>query len=71
MTFENKFNRMKIYYTLLAFILLAIGSVSAQQPMKFGHINSAEILQAMPELKAVETELEAEFDKKEAQLLAM
>ncbi|TRX72316.1 OmpH family outer membrane protein [Carboxylicivirga sp. M1479] len=62
---------MKIYYTLLALMLFSIGAVNAQQPMKFGHINSAEILQAMPDLKAVETQLEGEYKEKEAQLLTM
>lgn len=62
---------MKIYYTLIAIILFAVSSVNGQQPMKFGHINSAEILQAMPELKAIETQMEAEFDEKEAQLMTM
>ena len=62
---------MKIYYTLVVTLLLAVGAVNAQQPMKFGHINSTEILQAMPELKAIETQMEAEFDEKEAQLLTM
>ncbi|MBS2211623.1 OmpH family outer membrane protein [Carboxylicivirga mesophila] len=62
---------MKIYYTLVVVFLLAIGSVNAQQPMKFGHINSAEILQAMPELKAIEEQMEAEFEQKESQLMTM
>ncbi|WP_430814569.1 OmpH family outer membrane protein [Carboxylicivirga sp. RSCT41] len=62
---------MRIYYTLVVLFLMAAGAVNAQQPMKFGHINSAEILQAMPELKAVETQMEAEFKEKESQLLTM
>lgn len=62
---------MKIYYTLVVVLLLAIGSVNAQQPMKFGHINSAEILQSMPELKAIEAQMETEFQEKEAQLTTM
>jgi outer membrane protein len=62
---------MKIYYTLVVMLLMAVGTVDAQQPMKFGHINSAEILQAMPELKAVQTQMEAEFKEKEAQLVTM
>ncbi len=62
---------MKIYYTLVVVLLLAIGSVNAQQPMKFGHINSAEILQSMPELKAIEAQMETEFQEKEAQLMTM
>ncbi len=62
---------MKIYYALVAFVLMAIGTVNAQQPMKFGHINSSEILQAMPDLKAVETQMEAEYKEKESQLMTM
>ncbi|WP_289053650.1 OmpH family outer membrane protein [Carboxylicivirga marina] len=62
---------MKIYYTLVVTLLLAVSAVNAQQPMKFGHINSTEILQAMPELKSVETQMEAEFNEKEAQFTTM
>ncbi len=62
---------MRIYYTLVVILLLAVGSVNAQQPMKFGHINSAEILQAMPDLKAIEQQMEAEFEQKESQLMTM
>ena len=62
---------MRIYYTLVVVLLLAVGSVNAQQPMKFGHINSMEILQAMPELKTIEQQMEAEFEQKESQLMTM
>jgi outer membrane protein len=62
---------MRIYYTLVVVLLLAVSAVNAQQPMKFGHINSAEILQAMPELKAIEQQMEAEFEQKESQLMTM
>ncbi|WP_430810683.1 MULTISPECIES: OmpH family outer membrane protein [unclassified Carboxylicivirga] len=62
---------MKIYYPLVVFLLVTVGALQAQQPMKFGHINTAEILQAMPELKAVETQMEAEFEAKEGQLMSM
>ncbi|WP_439181629.1 OmpH family outer membrane protein [Carboxylicivirga taeanensis] len=62
---------MRIYYTLVVVLLLAVGAVNAQQPMKFGHINSAEILQAMPDLKAIEQQMESEFASKESQLMTM
>lgn len=62
---------MRIYYALVALLLMAFSAVDAQQPMKFGHINSVEILQAMPELKAIETQMEAEFEQKESQLMTM
>lgn len=62
---------MKNLYTLVAIILFSGMATWAQQPMKFGHINSAGILQAMPELKAIETQMETEFKEKEAQLTTM
>ncbi|MCT4648157.1 MAG: OmpH family outer membrane protein [Carboxylicivirga sp.] len=62
---------MKSIYAIFVFALLLCGSVSAQQPMKFGHINSSEIIAAMPELKEVETQLEAKFKEKEDQLTVM
>ena len=62
---------MKIYYTLLALMLFSMSAINAQQPMKFGHINSAEILQSLPELKTIETQMEAEYKEKEAQLMTM
>jgi len=62
---------MKSLYTLVAIVLFIGSAAFAQQPMKFGHINSGEILQVMPELKQVEKQMEAEFSEKEAQLTVM
>jgi len=62
---------MKSLYTLVAIILFFGTAAFAQQPMKFGHINSGEILQLMPELKQIETQMEAEYTEKEAQLTVM
>lgn len=66
-----KMKRMNKLYAIITFILLSVVSINAQQPMKFGHINSTEIMALMPELKAVETTLEAEFKEKEDQLMVM
>ncbi len=52
-------------------ILVSALSASAQQPMKFGHINSAELMSIMPELKVIESQLEEEFKAKENQLLGL
>ncbi len=62
---------MKNLYSLIVVFMLACTAAFGQQPMKFGHINSAEVLQALPELKEVETQMEAEFNEKEGQLTAM
>ncbi len=53
-------------------LLLFIGVlVYAQQPMKFGHINTQEVLNALPELKIIQTQLEGEYKNKEDQLTTM
>ncbi len=62
---------MKSLYTLIVILLFVGTGAFAQQQMKFGHINSGEILQVMPELKQIEAEMEAEYSKKEAQLTVM
>jgi len=62
---------MKSLYTLVAIILFIGSAAFAQQPMKFGHVNSGEILEAMPELKQIQTQMEAEFNEKESQLTVM
>lgn len=63
--------RMKRCYTLFGLFLMCGFIMVAQQPMKFGHVNSQEIFQAMPELKTIETTLESEFSSKESQLGTM
>ena len=59
---------MKSLYTTVAIMLFICSATFAQQTMKFGHINSGEILQLMPELKQVKTQMDAEYTEKEAQL---
>ena len=46
----------KATVVLIAAIFLSIGTASAQQ--KIGHINSVEVLQAMPEFKTMQTDLQ-------------
>lgn len=41
------------------------------QGLKFGHINTTELMTSLPEMKAVQTELEAAFSQKESQLTTM
>ena len=62
---------MKFFYTLAALILLTGFAATAQQPMKFGHINTTEVLQAMPELKQIESQIESVYKEKENQLMVM
>lgn len=56
---------------IFTLILLSSFVLSAQQPMKFGHVNSAELMAVMPELKTIESQLDAEFKEKEGQLAGM
>lgn len=60
----------KLYPLLLIFMMVSM-TVVGQQPMKFGHINSTEILSVMPEMKAVDSQLEGEYKTKEDQLTAI
>ena len=62
---------MRSKLRLLSLLLFVGFSAFAQQPMKFGHINTQEILTAMPELKDVQTQLETEYKQKENQLTTM
>jgi outer membrane protein len=53
--------------TLLFF--LTIGAIA--QELKFGHANVQEIMQAMPEFKQMQEELNGEYDRLEDQLATM
>ncbi|WP_242092676.1 OmpH family outer membrane protein [Aestuariivivens sediminicola] len=51
---------MKHFKTILFAAALCLGTVSfAQAQSKVAHINTAELIQAMPEMKAAQSELEA------------
>jgi len=52
-------------------LLLFVGSVAFAQQLKFGNVNTQEILMSMPELKEVQTKLESEFKQKENMLTTM
>jgi len=52
-------------------LLLFVGVAAFSQQLKFGNVNTQEILMAMPELKAVQTQLETEYKQKETQLTTM
>nr|WP_321407708.1 OmpH family outer membrane protein [uncultured Carboxylicivirga sp.] len=52
-------------------ILLGTFTLNAQQPMKFGHLNSNELMTIMPEFKEMQSQLEADFKVKEDQLAVM
>ena len=53
-------------------LLLFIGVVVyGQQPMKFGHIDTQEVLNSLPELKVIQAQLETEYKEKENQLATM
>ena len=51
---------MKHFKTILLAAALCLGTVSfVQAQSKVAHINTAELIQAMPEMKAAQSELEA------------
>ena len=51
---------MKHFKTILFAVALCLGTVSfVQAQSKVAHINTAELIQAMPEMKAAQSELEA------------
>lgn len=58
---------MPKFFCFLLGCLLCSVSLLAQAP-KFGHVNSAEIIQAMPEIKALQTKIDAKQDEIEKQL---
>jgi outer membrane protein len=45
--------------------------VFAQQPLKFGHVNTEELFAALPELDLVEKQMEEEYKKQESQLTTL
>jgi outer membrane protein len=53
-------------------LLLFIGVLGyGQQPMKFGHVNTQEIINSLPELNVIQTQIESEYKQKENQLTTM
>lgn len=60
--------------TKLLFVGLALMATTwlpAQSNLKFGHVNTQAILAAMPELKAIDEQLQSEYTTLEAQLTNM
>jgi len=56
---------------LVAFIILAAASTAFAQNLKFGHINSTQLLSLMPETKAADTTLQKFGTSLESQLKTM
>jgi outer membrane protein len=56
---------------LVAFIILAAASTTFAQNLKFGHINSTQLLSLMPETKAADTTLQKFGTSLESQLKTM
>ena len=65
--------QMKTYFKLsiAVFTLILFSSQSFAQKIKFGHSNTNEIFELMPEAKEVQTQLEAESKKIQDRLIAM
>ncbi len=59
---------MRITLLFVTLLMFSVSSVFAQQPMKFGHINSDEIFALMPGKADVDKQLEAEYKKQEGVL---
>ncbi len=59
--------------TILLAIAIAFTSFSSvlAQKLKFGHINTMELMASLPEMQSVQTELETAFSEKENQLTTM
>lgn len=61
---------MKKLVIIIAFVSVGF-SLSAQKQLKIGHINSNELLMAMPERNTIETEIQNHAKQLETQLLTM
>ncbi len=61
----------KLIQILSVAIMLLIGTTVAQAQLKFGHINSAELLAMMPEIKAADKQLQDFGAQLESQLKTM
>jgi outer membrane protein len=62
---------MRLSVVVLSFLLTAALSVSAQQALKFGHVDSDAVFSALPDLASVEKQMEVEYKKQETQLTSM
>lgn len=69
---NNYFSKfMRLSVVVLSFLLAAGFSVSAQQTLKFGHVDSDAVFSALPDLTTVEQQMEVEYKKQETQLTSM
>lgn len=62
---------MKFSVVIVCLLLAAGMTVKAQQPLKFGHVDTDSVFRALPELAEVEKQMDAEFKKYESQLTTM
>lgn len=62
---------MRIKLLVVIIFCLGLTPVFGQQGLKFGHINSEEVFKVMPEVAAVEKQLDEEYKKQETQLTAL
>jgi outer membrane protein len=61
----------KFKTTSLIILLFFLINYASAQELKFGHANVQEIMQAMPEFKQMQEELNGEYDRLEDQLATM
>ncbi len=63
---------MKLIKLFFIGLLISLATVTnAQSNLKFGHINTQEVISAMPEFKSVTDELQAQYSQLEKQLTDM
>ena len=62
---------MKLSAILVSFMLTAGFAATAQQSLKFAHVDSEAIFTSLPELVTIKTQMETEYKKYEDQLTTM
>ena len=60
---------MKYLFTLLLFALTTLGF--AQQPLKFGHVDSQALMEALPDVANLQKTMESEYKALESKLTVM
>jgi outer membrane protein len=62
---------MKIKLIIASILLLGTIHANGQQGLKFGHVDTQDVFQSLPEMATVEKTIEEEYKKQEAQLTSL
>jgi outer membrane protein len=62
---------MKIKLIIASILLLGTIHANGQQGFKFGHVDTQDVFQSLPEMATVEKTIEEEYKKQEAQLTSL